>query len=174
MDKYYTPELEEFHLGFLVEVPDKKHVYEELGKKQERRWMFNEEYSPKFDKFVQKEVDGQMLSFYGLNPHHIPIDMIRVKYLDAGDIKSEGWIVSDNDTLKKRNAVNFIYEYTDPLHGKLLLIHDKYSHSITIKHPNYIRDGSGNFDGFDCIVYRIRCKNKGELRKLMKQLNINV
>ena len=77
---------------------------------------------------------------------------VRVKYLDQEDIESLGWEYIETLTLKgtrlRYSFNNFILDYI-PSNNLLALLEDNFSCR------------------FNCVL-----KNKSELRKLMKQLNI--
>ena len=88
MDKYYTPELEEFHIGF---------EYEWLNENNE--WI--KETSP-----IEITIKDFNKQTYGL----------RVKYLDKEDIKSLGWelktdlYIKNNLTLQvHKNSITIQY-----------------------------------------------------------------
>lgn len=126
-NKYYTPEIEEFHIGFEYEL--------------------NEGYSEFISEWwIEQEFDFR-------DPERVNnfLDKIRVKYLDKEDIESLGWKM---DTEYPRcilftNRKNCYLNYW--LDSKIIEISSE--------------EGSDNyFQGY--------CKNKSELKKLMKQLNI--
>lgn len=87
-EKYYTPKIEEFHVGF--EYEGHRSMF---CKKHEYMWiplMFGRWTSPK-NNFRLKEVLAK--------------ECIRVKYLDRGDVESLGWIhyetIGTNELFKK-------------------------------------------------------------------------
>lgn len=155
MEKYYTPTIEEFHVGF---------EYQSL---QDGR-------SPEMDASWSKEVIEtsadleEFLNYY----NHDHIDDLRVKYLDKEDIESLGWIQEPIDSKFKS-----MYHLEAPIYkiinnGTFLLTTKLLTNKIIIKSPNFIRDGSGNFKDYITKAYELEIKNKSELSKLMKQLNI--
>ncbi|MGH2666060.1 hypothetical protein [Flavobacterium sp.] len=74
-DKYYTPEIEEFHVGFEYENQhDRHHIFNWEDK------VFKK--SSKLSKIKQKLLENK----------------IRVAYLDKENIESLGWIQRDYDT----------------------------------------------------------------------------
>lgn len=153
-NKYYTPELEEFHFGFEFECLD-QYGWEKM--------IFGE------SKFHNPELD-QYDEYFNKLAHAIT----RVKYLDKLDIESLGWKPFDtNDKIEYKGFIGIkemFYATFHPL-GKLILA-KKYDR-VSIYHPDYIRDGSGRFDGYATLVSNLLIKNISELRKLMKQLGIN-
>ena len=133
--KYYTPSIEEFHVGFEYEQASDKMV-------APKQWY--------------KEI------FY-LNNSHIDIVQysslnknVRVKCLDKEDIESLGW---------KGQEVNSVYFRK----GRYRLVHwftnDKTGRDVTI-----IEEYPG---GEEALIKKAIVKNKSELKKLLKQLNID-
>jgi hypothetical protein len=142
-NKYYTPTIKEFHVGFEYEF------------KHPSGW-------------VKESMSWQ-------SPHEIFADAIvmksiKVKYLDQDDIESLGWNYIPTKSIGKTHYEGL---FKDTTIGKMILEHDWLNNYITIKTMNYIRDGSGRFDGYITYVNRLIIKNKSELSKLMKQLGIN-
>jgi hypothetical protein len=77
-DKYYEPEIEEFHVGFEYE------IFED------------------WDYYPEKEWHKQVYGLDGDNQENIgyvssPMDRFRVKYLDREDIESFGFVKSSGD-----------------------------------------------------------------------------
>ena len=122
MDKYYIPEIEEFHKGFEYELQcDEKH------------WLYNN--TPyDFDLISNCIVDNRC----------------RVKHLDKADIESLEFTVADNDP--------YWYDYKN---DRFYM----YKESSTDKYWN-INDNESDI-GFRGVI-----KNKSELKRLLKQLNI--
>lgn len=137
MDKYYIPELEEFHHGFEYE-----------------RWL-NSAYTPeKYNKEIFEFVDKDdiwdddvtnMLAY-----SYSGGDGLRVKYLDREDIESLGWDTDDNGQCYNKTSGFTLYG--------LYPWEDINEYKITIE--------------MDTVFLGI-IKNKSELIKLLKQLNIN-
>ena len=138
MDKYYTPELEEFHLGFEYEYKSfsywTKHSLEDF-------WICDN--------------DGCIEDYV---PTQTTLSLFRVKTLDKEDIESLGW-----KFIKQHpGTTNFDFEkegyslHFDPEFGNKwnLGIYDGEDQDIEF---NY-------FSGY--------IKNKSELKKLLKQLQI--
>jgi hypothetical protein len=143
MEKYYTPDIEEFHVGFEYEMYDP----------------YDGSWNP------SKMTTKSNLEFY-----RDVIEDIRVKYLDKEDIESLGWkYIKDSSLNKKRHQYYF---YLDnfiliTLGGSILIKHSK-SFSVpwgTEIHLQAIVD-------FADIRFYGTTKNKSELKRLMKQLGI--
>jgi hypothetical protein len=78
--KYYTPNIEEFHVGFEYE------IFEDFDNLPEKEW-------------VKLVWDNQHLNPENMTyPFPIAEDKIRVKYLDREDIESLGFNTEDNET----------------------------------------------------------------------------
>jgi hypothetical protein len=86
INKYYTPSIEEFHVGFEYEYRHKDYVWENYHK-------YN---TPELD--VEREDCPFSKS---------DLSEFRVKYLDKEDIESLGWILNENKTTLG------LYENTD-------------------------------------------------------------
>lgn len=72
-DKYYTPTIEEFHVGFQFDINDT--IRDGTGRKE---WSFNVKTSAVLINYIKWVLDK--------NPEDI-----KVKYLDREDIESLGW-----------------------------------------------------------------------------------
>jgi len=95
-DKYYTPEIEEFHVGFDYEIKN-------------ALW----------DKVIStKDI------FYDGIEYHLKDNKIRVKYLDQEDIKSLGWIPDKEFNNHYRFGDNWVLHFRK--HGDLLYPIDLY------------------------------------------------
>jgi hypothetical protein len=111
-DKYYTPKLEEFHIGF------------------EYEWRNSEDDSWK------KENSPTEITAKGYNDQ---IDGLRVKYLDKEDVESAGFREEKNnifkfkDKYKRKWQLNLLM----PDRGRILLSNDcKYFMDIDIKNKS--------------------------------------
>ncbi len=144
-EKYYTPSIEEFHVGFEYEYSD------------------NIEYS----NWIKHTINN--LPDYIDCVEDIKYELIRVKYLDREDIESFGF---ESIVTKSIGKKHYTMSGEKSTRGNLLLEHDWLNDKITIKTPNYIRDASGRFDGYIVYVYRLIIKNKSEFSRLLKQLSI--
>lgn len=141
-NKYYTPTIEEFHVGFEFEYKPKEgpwvHVYPET-------WM-----SPNKGMLLQYCTETELLRNINVQDQCLKrIDEIRVKYLDQSDIESLGWRFGTNDYVFPENK-NVTY-------GQYKLLFN--NNELEIIHL------SGT-------LFRGIIKNKSELIKLMQQLNI--
>lgn len=168
--KYYTPELEEFHVGFEYEEYSQGYQYDVklLTEKPDIQLRILSEPELvtdwvkrvyKLDSFVT-EIDGEISTY---------IPEVRVKYLDEQDIKDLGWELQGESpspytgrplkTFKITKEIGFntgsdyFLETTDSI--KIMITIFEYS--------SY----SGGKEEMSFTI-----KNKSELRKLMKQLGI--
>lgn len=134
-NKYYTPEIEEFHVGFEYEI------------------QANDD-STEFDK-IRISRDKKSFVFmntYALN--NIPFD-VRVKHLNREDIESFGFKVTDTTTSET------LIQYSL---GTYLLYEVKNTNKIGVK--EIIETGIVENLFYGTI------KNKSELNRLLKQLQI--
>jgi hypothetical protein len=143
-NKYYTPELEEFHFGFEYEYKDGNHwrtcIADEITYQQTDFGNRSEIYHmyPERNPF-----------FIGLsNDINSPYNRFRVKYLDKEDIESLGFV-------KDRIGSGFNKD------GCTIWLYDNNYIGIT---PTEIHGEQPYFRG--------TIKNKSELKKLLKQLSI--
>ncbi len=140
-NKYYTPALEEFHVGFEFEQFAPKHQND----------------SETYNKVAcSKHILYNIVTYWKYN---ISEDY-RVKYLDKEDIESLGWIHSIH-TSNQWYLIGEDIEFT-------LVLYQNNEVRITDKYPNGITQS----DKEDKDIFRGNIKNKSELSKLMKQLNI--
>jgi hypothetical protein len=136
-NKYYVPEIEEFHVGFECELH--MSISTNFCRSNKETW----------NKMIMHETD----ILYNIK-NYTDKDKIRVKFLDREDIESEGW------ELYSKGNINF-FTFRKPTND-FIQIHVKFGEVSKISFST--RDG---LESMDFII-----KNKSELRKLMKQLNI--
>ena len=161
MEKYYTPELEEFHVGFEFE---SNYILFRKGNKGDEwnKHILTKENTWFWDAYENDAIETEF----------------RVKYLDTEDIESFGWKRSSLLTSRRYSTVYFIESKPSYAHWTLevtnlakmkedgKLSSDKEEiNDVHIKffHPD---DASGQTVFFGTI------KNKSELNKLLKQLGI--
>ncbi len=144
MDKYYEPIIEEFHVGFEYEYlnPNGQWVNHILGS------------SPIIHNELDQFKDDLMKLAHAVT---------RVKYLDKEGIESLKW----NTTSSETNYRHFINRTKSEFDTPQIVLEciDLHEHIYDIF--NLINEGGKRF-----IVFRGQIKNKGELKVLMKQLNI--
>ena len=147
-NKYYTPSISEFHIGFEYESNYNKPNWEVVTLKYDDVTSF-------FDNYV-----------YDASPTEF-----RVKYLDIEDIKSFGFT---HTTSLKGYQENFRIEklfrrlneeHDDTMWQNVFLQYAPDIHRVIIR--NEISDGSEDETFFEGVI-----KNKSELKKLLIQLNI--
>ena len=147
--KYYTPEIEEFHVGFEVQKQMQDLIGKELSNKLDLQLRFGLDYQMNHEAtFADYTITANDIINYKLNPHILKTE-IRVKHLGQEDIESLGW---------KFCNVNSEYFTLNGFH-------------LTIYNYNWITIYEDK--GADEYCFRGNIKNKSELRKLMQQLNIN-
>jgi len=158
--KYYTPELEEFHIGF--------------------EYDFLEQHGSPNEKWVSKTLteisDGEDDMYLGNTLHAIEKyervylrNAIRVKYLDEQDIKDLGWEVVGESKSPFTDKIYTTFKITHEIgfntgSDYYLVLTENNRIEITVfEYSSYGGDKGNLF---------LTIKNKGELKKLMKQLGI--
>lgn len=149
-NKYYTPTLEEFHVGFEFE------LYGSIGhiglprKDSVPGW-----YQCKID----TTEDYFMYNSF-------PIETIRVKYLDRGDIESLGFVNAINSFATAQKAV---------LTGEIAMFYTKDNIVIVFNYKTTDMLPADYYITISIdkkIVFDGTIKNKSELVKLLKMLGI--
>ncbi len=135
-DKYYTPTLDEFHVGF--EFESNYVLFEELSMKNDwTKIILSDRHNWFYDAYVNDAVPTEF----------------RVKYLDKDDIEELGFNTEDNGECYNKSIgwmIIGIYPWED-VNGK----------------PNEYKISVDTETVFHGVI-----KNKSELKRLLKQLNI--
>lgn len=160
MDKYYTPIIEEFYVGFEYEV---------------KTWKDKWETEILID-LNSQDSDGAL---YPWIPTEQSLSCFRVKYLDKEDIESLGFTkrlknqwVGWKDYIKEISNHNYEYFMRFTLHTPTMGSQYKiYVHRHLHSEQDDI-EGQLNY-GESELVYKGLIKNKSELLKLLKQLGID-
>jgi hypothetical protein len=144
MEKYYTPDVEEFYVGF--EFESKRGAYDGTVKTQEQ--FDNEKWQ--YDFCSEGDLPYIERALTGTNAKN-GLCHLRVKYLDREDIESLGFEI-DAD-YKSINSVLFSKDDYTILQSDIteILISDLFN---------------------ETTLFNGRIKNKSELKKLLKQLGI--
>lgn len=147
-NKYYTPSIEEFHVGFECELRN-------FDNGEWRSYVFSLNQVC-FDK--DGNTKEHAVVFW------IKHGEVRVKYLDAADIEECGWVLKSegNIIVFKRN------EPIDPNESEEFL---EYWHLTLHNDGTVIVHNNGFYDS-EIIIFYGKIKNKSELKRLMKQLGI--
>lgn len=142
-NKYYTPIIEEFCVGFEYEISPAipKDIY----------------YKYVFPEYPKVGIEYPRLTTeVGIINSYLNSNQIRVKILDKEDIESLGWEFAEEYERNFPNVSVFKNEIFELWFYKF----SKNTINITILIKN------------DYYIFRGFIKNKSELKKLMKQLNI--
>ena len=146
-NKYYTPSIEEFHVGFECEILDRGN----------NTWN---------NIILTYEILSQVLVFPLLNKHQgflsyiereLNENNIRVKYLDKEDIEDLGFLVK----VETKFGIIFSNQLYSIILSKMKLNHIE----VYLTQP-YINESDG-------LTFSGTIKNKSELKVLLKQLNIS-
>ena len=144
INKYYTPEIKEFHVGFEFEYMS----VETNG------WVSIDKDMWLRPKGAEETHLLRSVNEWDRCIKHADLTKVRVKYLDREDIESLGWIyILDEVNYYKLNNFKLYY------FGNTFISIDKTDHSKY----NYVAAYQ---------YFRGTIKNKSELIKLMKQLNV--
>jgi len=145
-EKYYTPTIEEFHVGFECE--------------------YNDPLKGSWEKVIYTED-----MFFG-GKRGLTLLEKRVKYLDQEDIESLGWsqeMVLNVWSETENDFVNgFIYSTNEK--DKYVLLYDTETNTLGIYLQRIYNQISGNWEEHKMFSGIIQ--NKSELKKLMYQLQI--
>lgn len=156
-NKYYTPTIEEFHVGFECEI------------QSSYGWQKDE---------WPKVLSLDSLTFQDLINNGFIVATkkagIRVKYLDKEDIESLGWVLTsqyaDPDNRKYWWEIGKLIPHAKEMWHSL----GNWKYRLSIGDNNRIHiDGRNIMNGGQRVIFNGIIKNKSELKKLMKQLNIN-
>ena len=149
-NKYYTPTIEEFHVGFEIEV-----LVEDVG------WI----KVPYMKNYLLGKGKPDIINVH----NNLKEGVIRVKYLDQEDIESLGFndfkhAASDWYKLEKRVPDGFA---SSGYWNCFRLCHFADENKIKIMAYEY------SFNEKETTLFQGTIKNKSELKKLMFQLGIN-
>ncbi len=152
MSKYYTPTIEEFHVGFEYE------IHRGYSEKEDRGGVI--ETSNKFVNTIMTNETG-----FGYIQGCIDDKFLRVKHLDREDIESLGFEF-------KGRALRSFFEMdcqfdlpdTDSFWCKNLKIELDEKHR-TVKIEGYIASACE-----EEVLFTGKCKNKSELKKVLKMI----
>lgn len=142
-NKYYAPTIDEFCVGFEYEMLDPDFQ----GQSDGNQWKF---------KYCDKKDLKSIIENWKYYQDY------RIKYLDREDIESIGWL------LNKENTIYCVYSLSDKNTSSsfgYILEFSQNPNTFNIKIAEYY---NGEFQQ----VFLGSIKNKSELKKLMKQLNI--
>lgn len=153
--KYYTPTIEEFHVGFECEVD----VAMVSGPKMEHG-------IAQVDEIDTGHYFEYHLCVNGTRVYEGRIERFRVKYLDIEDIESLGW---------KNHVHSSLFYFDIPnvtTHSGEYFLNDE-----LIGYPDYemVFEESNKITIRDCerdVIFCGTIRNKSELKKLMQQLQI--
>jgi hypothetical protein len=143
-NKYYTPKVEEFHVGFEYEefINFDMLLIRSIDHEDDIIW-------------IKTHLDVNMTFEFMEIPFKIMRDCIRVKYLDKEDIEDLGFKFHEH----LYGASQYFY--------KDIKLHDR-GFGLSIYSSKHIIDASQDECLFNGLI-----KNKSELKVLLKQLNIS-
>ena len=142
--KYYTPEIEEFHVGF---------EYETIGKKLNTS---NGRYEDEWKKRVVSDDDGETQNPFDNFNYGIQTQTIRVKTLDQSDIESLDYV------LHRKDVTMGYDEYCHKRHKEVLPPGNDSNLNVILKKGNNVIVYK-NLE----IVFRGTIKNKSEFKRIL-------
>jgi len=149
-NKYYTPKIEEFHVGFEYEV------------------QANDDSTEFENIIISKNKDSfSFMNRYALN--NIPYD-VRVKYLDREDIESLGFKEETIPNCFKEDSLNQGYIKHINEKESLLLHYNGETKKLFLSKQVVYNEVTDNW--YTDFLFQGTIKNISELKKLLKQLNI--
>ena len=174
-NKYYTPSIEEFHVGFEYEILETNDALIKIGEKREYVWFKRIANEHIFEEEINT-MDGEMPFSAGFSE-----GTIRVKYLDKEDIESLGFIESketDGYFYKElnRNSEKLVleliqYKATGSFTPDADISSLKFFSMIKIQNtggaPAYVL---GEWITSKGVLYYGECKNKSELKRILKMI----
>lgn len=164
MEKYYTPEIEEFHVGFEYEVMLWKNRGVIMDFKEKTVTPIEGSESESWIKKVVNDDDyGREDNPFDGFSYRIQEQKCRVKYLDREDIESLGFFchATDERVFHSEKGIIINIGWGSPVKKgiTLAIVSPVFDESkMSIVHENYLFNGT--------------IKNKSELKKLLKQLGI--
>ncbi len=153
MSNYYTPSIEEFHVGMEFELLDQTTT----KMINDRKW-HTVTVSPNNNEM------GVSVAFNRI-PQLLKRNEIRVKLLDNEDLESLGFVESKNKNLGITEYIKYKLNWG---------FNDQSKYSIYQMNGvwNMVVTEQNSYDS-PTAVFRINVKNKSELKKLMNMLQIN-
>jgi len=150
MDKYYTPEIEEFHVGFEYEHLQDEEMFGEITRGI-NYCLYTLDAQDELEVIVANLED----------------DKLRVKHLDKEDIESLGF---GRDMLRVSMVDTYIYNIKGVKFDYILYFTPNKNELFNVRIEDYyINDESRRRTS---NVFLGDIKNKSELKRILKQLNI--
>ena len=164
-DKYYTPTIEEFHVGFEFEFRQMRYNFEGDVNEDVESNMWVSEKVFKEDLTEDPERNRNFGHNDWFNVFRFPI---RVKYLDKEDIENLGFEVMGGQMISG-GRIDCQKEYKDPrgVYDKAMLTFTPSKNWVIIA----VGDDETSFHDWNTL-FAGTIKNKSELRRLLKQLGI--
>lgn len=156
-NKYYTPEITEFHVGFEFEFQGVDNNWSPTGWE---KVSLNIDEDKSFGRYTLKHIE-KVLNGVGLPPEN----HIRVKYLDRSDIEDLGWKFLSEHSDEDKEAMSF-------QKGNWVLVYNFTIKKIFV----FVRTSVKELDPFtgtkNVRVSGLEVKNKSELKRLIKNLKM--
>ena len=158
-NKYFTPDIEDIHIGYECEVFDYAVPAVRIGKdKLLKEWQFR-----KIEKF-ESDYSGLVIL--------LPEDGIRVSYLTNKHLETEGWKYYQNipDVVVPEGYVEY---YKDVEWFKVVISISETSHYLDVQKVFQNVQIGNELQEFRNTIYNGECKDINTFRKIIKLLKIN-
>ena len=154
-NKYYVPEISEFHIGFEYYMPILRETKDGYLESEQLLHTWTERcHMPNlFD--VNYENGGKITVI------SVP-DCLKVKYLDRGDVESLGFVYDEKNDLYKKE-IDYDHCVIHQYYDNNILLHLNKNNIVDIHNGGQYEDNHG---------VTLIIKNKSELKKALKQLGL--
>lgn len=162
-NKYYTPTIEEFCVGFEYEYKEKK-----VWKKDELDISGMTSGDCGADHYVENDIDFIL--------DKLKSNDIRVKYLDREDIESFGFKFNEEKTKQESGYITYTKTVKKWNFTRVTHLHHRQGDSVYKSMVAIHEDGDNSFGiiykFIDVYYPKIEIKNKTELKKYLNQTNL--
>lgn len=155
-NKYYTPTIEEFYVGF------------EFEYLKNNKWKTSNNF---VEELTEWDIEATSTVEYKIEDNEV-----RVKYLDRQDIESLNWIYETTNGIRTWYSLDLdhlsgVQDYFKYKCYGAILNHDT---EMKLVHIYFDFEGGMNLNNYNehNSMVELNVKNKSELIKVMKQLNI--
>jgi hypothetical protein len=167
-NKYYTPDISEFHVGFEYD------NFDCLGDGN-RFWQENKKWWQTIDNKDTSYIKESCLMSYKDLQEAIKNEEVRVKYLDKEDIESLGFKYDVNESGEEHPCLYETHGYSSAYYIDRQNTESRTAYLLFHFPDNFVIIDSivDCGQGREEMLFRGFIKNKSELKVLLKQLGIN-
>ena len=166
--KYYTPKIEDLHVGFECEKMDQSLIASEFENTIESQLIGVDYKTDKNKLYKPHKITAQEIYNYSLNPHIFAME-VRVKYLDRQDIEEVGFDFNGQMEFESKEW-GYCWEHSiDHTEGKekyyTLYIDNGIVNIIYCEYINLVGRS-------EIIKFQGTIKNKSELKKVLQMIGV--